>query len=709
MRLGVIRKNIVAAITLVVTAGCGSVSKIRELSYEEFCTMFAKPVTHAEDACRFFPKSESEVHTYAAYVIKRAQSALENLYAIAVDKRTFANTALAFDRLSGDFRNISSALSVLEMVSPDKSIREACHEEVLKLQNFAVDAFMNKKLYAVFKAYIDGAAQHEKLNEEERYFLAEKMREFKREGFHLPDSEFENIKQLHKELAELELKFEENIRADSRTLTVKESELQGCDSHFIAHLERDSQGNVIVPNNWPAFDEVLEHCSVPTTRKCMYTLFSNRAYPANCALLDAIIAKRDALAKKLGFKSYAELNIDDEMVRTPERAEAFLRDLSTKCHGKLLKEIEALRADLPESVQLDEKGRFKPWDIGFAKRFYKKKHFDVDEHELEQYFAVDRAVQGVLDIYQRFLNLEFVFVKPQWAWHDDVQLIEIRDKDTHTLRGYIFLDLYPRAHKYEHFCLSSVVSATQLHDVHGQVTTAPAVACIIANFPRGQGDRPALLKHHDVSTFFHEFGHAMHHVLGSTELVSFSGTSVKLDFVEVPSQLFEEWAFDKEILKTLSCHYQTGQSLPDDLIDRIIALKKFDSGWFVTRQCMLSLLSLAIYQPGERKDVDAIRLQLAQEIMPMVCNDPDIHMQASFGHLIGYGARYYSYMWSKVYAMDLFGSVKNQGLINPEAGKRLVCTVLAKGGSVEPEVLLKDCLGREPRTDAFFSYFGITV
>jgi thimet oligopeptidase len=709
MKLSVSKKNIVAAVALVSTTSCGTVHKKTELSYEEFCSMITKPVTHAEDACRFFPKSKSEVHSYAAFAIERAREVLEKLYAIDAAQRTFANTAFAFDRIQGEFKNICHALSLLEMVSPDKEIRDACHEEVLKLQNFAVDAFLNKKLYNVFKAYADDVAQHEELNNEERYFLSEKMREFTREGFHLPDEQFESVKQLHKELAELELKFEENIRVDSHTLNVKESELQGCDPHFIAHLERDDKGALIVLNNWPAFGEVMEHCTVSATRKRMYTLFSNRAYPANCQILDAIIAKRDDLAKKLGFKSYAELNIDDEMVRTPERAEAFLHDLSTKCRDKLHKEVEALVSDLPEGVHLDKHGRFQPWDIGFAKSSYKKKHFAVDEHELEQYFAVDRAVKGVFDIYQRFLNLEFAFVTPPWSWHEDVQLIEIRDKDIRTLRGYVFLDLYPRPNKYEHFCHSDVVATTQVLDAQGNVTVAPAVACIIANFPRSQGDRPALLKHHDVSTFFHEFGHAMHNVLGSTEMVSFSGTSVKLDFVEVPSQLFEEWAFDKDILKALSCHYKTGQQLPDDLVDRIIALKKFDSGWFVTRQCMLSLLSLEIYKPGAQKNVDAIRQQLAQDIMPMVVHDPDLHMQASFGHLIGYGARYYSYMWAKVYAMDLLGTLKTKGLANPEAGKRLVCAVLAKGGSVEPEVLLKDCLGREPRTDAFFAYLGITV
>lgn len=709
MRCSIKQKKLMFLAAMILVSSCGRSDKSPEISYKEFCSMFTKPVQHAEDACRFFPKTTQDVHRYADYAIQRARTALDELYALNAAQRTFANTALAFDRLCGDFKDISSALAVLEMVSPDKALRDACQEEVLKLQRFAVDAFMNKKLYNAFKEYADGAALHEKLNDEERYFLAEKMREFKREGFHLDDARFDEVKQLHKELAELELKFEENIRSDNRTLSVNPSELAGCNPHFIEHLERDKDGNVIVPNNWPAFDEVMEHCMIESTRKQMYALFSNRAYPANCALLDAIIAKRDLLAHKLGFKSYAELNIDDEMARTPERAEAFLHDLTAKCKGKLHKEIEALRADLPSGVSLDDKGRFKPWDIGFAKRSYKKKHFEVDEHELEQYFAVDRTVKGVLDIYQRFLNLEFVFVQPAWAWHDEVQLIEIRDKDTHTLRGYVFLDLYPREHKYEHFCLVDIVATTQHHDGQGQLRTAPAVACIIANFPRSKGDRPALLKHHDVGTFFHEFGHAMHHVLGSTELVSFSGTSVKRDFVEVPSQLFEEWAFDKEILKNLSCHYQTGKSLSDELVDRVIALKKFDSGWFVTRQCMLSLLSLGVFKQGAKKDIDALRAQLAQEIMPMVLHDPDVHMQASFGHLIGYGARYYSYMWSKVYAMDLFDTVKTQGLVNPEAGKRLVCTVLAKGGSAEPEKLLKDCLGREPRTDAFFTYLGITI
>ncbi len=703
------QKNVMFLATMIFVSSCGRSDKSPEISYKEFCSMFTKPVEHAEDACRFFPKSEAEVHRYASYAIERACTALDELYAIETSKRTFVNTARAFDCLCGDFKDISSALAVLEMISPDKALRDACQEEVLKLQRFAVDAFMNKKLYNAFKVYVEGNAQQEDLNEEEHYFLAEKMREFKREGFHLADAQFDAVKQLHKELAERELKFEENIRSDNRNLLLTEAELAGCNPPFIAHLERDKDGKLIVPNNWPSFDEVMEHCAVEPTRKQMYTLFSNRAYPANCAVLDDIIAKRDELAHKLGFKSYAELNIDDEMARTPERAEAFLNDLTTKCRSKLHQEIEALRADLPSGVLLDAKGRFKPWDIGFAKRSYKKKHFDVDEHELEQYFAVDRTIKGVLDIYQRFLNLEFVFVKPSWTWHDDVQLIEIRDKDTRVLRGYVFLDLYPRDHKYEHFCLVDIVATTQHNDSQGKLRTAPAVACIIANFPRSKGDRPALLKHHDVGTFFHEFGHAMHHVLGSTELVAFSGTSVKRDFVEVPSQLFEEWAFDKEILKNLSCHYATGKQMSDELVERVIALKKFDSGWFVTRQCMLSLLSLAVFKPGAKKDIDALRAQLAQEIMPMVLHDPDVHMQASFGHLIGYGARYYSYMWSKVYALDLFDTVKALGLVNPEAGKRLVGTVLAKGGSADPEKLLKDCLGREPRMDAFFAYLGITV
>lgn len=230
---------------------------------------------------------------------------------------------------------------------------------------------------------------------------------------------------------------------------------------------------------------------------------------------------------------------------------------------------------------------------------------------------------------------------------------------------------------------------------------------MIANFPKSTATKPSLLKRGDVQTFFHEFGHALHALLGRTHTASLAGTNVKRDFVEMPSQMLEEWLTDASILKELSCHYVTGKQLPDELIERILSLKHFDSGSFVQRQLMLSLLALELYKDGEHKDIYALYKELFNRTRHFVAYEPEDHMYASFGHLTGYGAKYYGYMWSKVFALDMFDEIKKQGLLNPVIGKKYVTEVLAKGGSQDPDEMLKNFLGREPNQKAFLRDLGL--
>jgi len=668
-------------------------------------SMEKKNLKTIESVCGLFPQTIADVQAYATQSIHDANRALETVQSLEASTRTFDNTARAVDILQHQFSVVQSAIAVLEQVHPDEAFRKICHEQVEKLSAFAVDAFANKKLYQAFKEYVEGNAIKEALNDVQRYYLSEVMRDFKRQGLHLPDEKFKAVQSLKKEVIKVALAFEENISTDVSAVHIAEKSLAGCDTTFIANLERDEQGNVVLRCDYPTVMEVREHCTCEETRKQLSRAFNNRAYPANMTLLDTVIALRDELAKQLGFASYAALELDAEMVQTPARAETFIKDLAAKARVKMDQEFAALKADLPAGVTLDSKGRFKPWDLDFIKTYYKKKYLDIDEHMLGAYFPVEHTLQCVFDIYQRFLSLNFKIVKPSWLWHEDVQLIEVRERESGVVRGYVFLDLYPRLNKYSHACHWGVSTSLRTQVLHEREVT-PSVAVVIANFPKKTKDRPALLKHRDVETFFHEFGHAMHYVLGGTELASLSGTAVKLDFVEVPSQIFEEWMFDKQLLKELSHHYQTGKPLPDDVIDRMLALQKFDSGWFVVRQCVLSLMSLEFYKSGAKKDTDALNQQLTETYLPHVMFDPHTHMQTSFGHLTGYGARYYSYMWSKVFALDLFSVVKQQGLVNPAAGKVFVEKILSKGGSVDPNILLEDYLGRKPSQQAFLEFIG---
>ena len=372
---------------------------------------------------------------------------------------------------------------------------------------------------------------------------------------------------------------------------------------------------------------------------------------------------------------------------------------------------------MPETTSLTQDGKMKTWDYRYITNSYKKKNFNLDENVIAQYFPADNTIEQLLKIYEVFMDLTFKPVDIHGLWSDQVKSIAVYSKENDQLLGYLLLDLYPRPNKFSHACQSTIIPAIR--------NNGPSLSVVVANFPppfvlsspaksktktgvsKDISDKPALLKLNDVETFFHELGHALHAILGATHIASFSGTNVKTDFVEMPSQMLEEWVSDKEILKRISQHYQTGQPMPDELIDKILALKHFATGAFLQRQCYLSLLDLEYFKEGKDKNPKKIYNQLADKLRKNTYYDPDDNMFASFGHLCGYGAKYYSYMWAKVFAIDMFSEIKKHGLLNPKIGKKYIETVIGKGGSKDPKELLRKFLGREPSHQAFFEYMGM--
>ena len=686
---------------------CKKDSKSKDtMNSEVYQHIVEHPIDRPEDLSLFFPRTSDEIRTYTGASMKLARQELDAILSIKPIERTFDNTARALDQSQSYFSRMASVMQLLSMTSPDKEIREASHQAAVMLNQFAVETYTSALLYKAFNDYLENQGQTERLNGQERYFLQETMKDFKREGLNLPEDQLNEVKKLKKEITHLSFDFEKNIASDKSSMLVEVKDLAGVDEHFVNNLTQEA-GKYLLKCDYPTCEEVMNNCHVGETRKAFYLLFNNRACPQNVELLQEIIAKRDELAKKLSFESFAALNIDSEMARTPARVQSFLDDLLQKSSNKMTQEFDLLRNNIPDGIELDEQQRINPWDYSYIKSNYKKKHFNIDERVLAEYFPVQKALEGMFAIYQNFLGLEFKVVTPDWTWHDEVQLIQIYDKETHKLRGYLFLDLYPRDDKYSHACYLPLV-APQLRKnlLTGEIENIPSVGVVIANLPRASKERPALFKHHDVETFFHEFGHAMHGYLGRTELATFAGTAVKRDFVELPSQMFEEWMFDKEALRGVSSHYKTGESLPDDLLDKKIALKRFDSGYFVQRQCWLALLSLNYYLAGAQKDTDALTRFFHEKYFKDIRFEPQAHFQASFGHLMGYGACYYSYLWSKVFALDIFDAIKTHGL-DESIGRKFVKTILSRGGSVDPNILLKDFLGREPQADAFMKDLGL--
>ena len=656
-----------------------------------------------EDVVKLFPRDRAAIEAKTNKAIEQATKDLAVIIALQDSERTFENTVRALDILGAQFHGVGTILHTLEMVSPDADLRTAAHEAILKLQEFAVNNLGNNiALYKAFKAYVEGTMSSEDLNQEERTYVKEAMKGFKKSGLDLPEHEQENLKKLKKELGILELQFDTNINADNRTITVTRDGLAGLSDEFIAG-KKSGDNAYSLGVDYPTYTQVMENCSVEATRKNLWLAFGNRAHPANKPILDNVISLRNTIAQILGFKSYADLDIDDEMAENPENVEKFLEDLILRAQPKVKKELDELKKNLPDGVTLVD-GKFKPWDLTYTKTQYKKKYFDIDERAISEYFPMEKTIQELLDIYEQFLNITFkqIPIEPIAFWHPDVKFVAVYSKENNLI-GYLLLDLYPRDNKYSHACQIDIVPA--LRTKQGELY--PAVAVVLANFPKPGADKPALLQRNDVITFFHEFGHAIHSLLGATQMIGFSGTHVKTDFVEMPSQMLEEWMWSPEIIKKVSSHFQTGEPLSDEVIQKIRTLKNFDSGYWVQRQLSFALLSLEYYLAGEHKDTHAIKQKIFERLNPHVVFIPEDNFESSFGHLMGYGAKYYGYLWSKVFALDLFDYIQQYGLLNADIGTRYVQEILSKGGSLEPQVLLKNFLGREPKSDAFFADLGL--
>ena len=660
-------------------------------------------VQSVADACLVYPQTVEEIAQRVAVAKERIKQIVADIIATPQDQQNKITMIHQLDRLDG----CTSELGVLEFVQhvySDEAMRQKASELSTELRDFYTDMVeMNVDLYKAFKMYYEGNAVAETLLPEERYFLDDLMKDFKRSGLDLPEADRLKVAELQKKINKVGQDFSCNISDDATTITATKDELEGVAPEFIASLKTNDQGLFILPTDYPTQNMIMNYCSVQETRKKFSKAFKNRAYPKNKRVLEEILSLRDELAKLLGFESFADLDLDDQMIKSAAHAWEFENNLEKKTIEKSLQEFKTLTAQLPHGVTLSPDGKMYPWDGGFISTHFKKEKYDIDERVLAEYFPMEKTIAGLIHIYEQFFSLIITKVQPTHTWHSDVQLLQIADVHTKQVLGYVFLDMFPREKKYGHAAQFSGVTAYQSADG----LRYPGVVAVVCNFTKPTETKPSLLKYDEVNTFFHEFGHALHSVLGATRLASQAGTNVKSDFVELPSQMLENWLENKDIVKNLSCHYQTGEHMPESLLDKKLELLKFGVGMQAVSQVLYAMVSLEYYGKGATKDTDAIWKKYFERLMPYSLYDTDTHMQYSFGHLFGYSAKYYGYMWSDVLGQDVFAQIEKQGLLNPEAGKKYVDCILGKGGSKDPNELLVDFLGRQPNSDAFFKKMGL--
>ncbi|KAG5501920.1 hypothetical protein JKF63_04190 [Porcisia hertigi] len=676
-------------------------------------------VSTVQRCAALFPKTVEGCESVVKAAKQRAEQSLSKIYGVAAADRTFNNTAKPVDIAETELDVSTSLLSVISSVSPSKEVRDEATKCVVELEKFSIDCFAsNRQLYSALKDVHDAPtykAEYENgtAPREYSYWIEEKLAEYRRKGMELPEKEFHRVVQLQKELASLCTDFQHNISEDKTEMHFTADALKGVPESVLSALQRTETNEFTLKMDYPTYFGVMRSCEVASTRKAMLRAFTNRAYPVNDKVLKDIIEKRHQLATILGYPSFAHLYISDKMAKTPETAQKFVDSLIPKLQKKWAAEADLLKKHLHPSCTLSPTGDIKDYDVSFMINLTKKTLLNFSETEIQEYFPMDVTVKALFDIYQAFFDVTFLQVKNgEELWHKDAMTLEVKDNKGGSTLGYIILDLFPREGKYSHACCHPVVPPVLCGE--DEKNFSPALVVVLANFPAATAERPALLLHDDVQTFFHEFGHAIHCLMGKTRMATFAGTNVKRDFVELPSQMLEEWLWDPEILQKITSHYKTKESLPRPLIDAKLASKNTFSGRDTLRQLQFATYSLGIFglpfstQPQDNLNTTQLFYDVESRVMPGVNYEHDTHFESAFGHLTGYGAGYYGYMWSKVFALDLFEYIRSHnGLLDPKMGSRYVDCIIGVGGSQDPNDMLVKFLGREPNDHAFLRSIGV--
>jgi len=589
--------------------------------------------------------------------------------------------------------HFSNALGVplfLKYVSPDAEVRKAADEVETRVQKFLVDIFTREDLY---KAVLFSQKHLTGLSETETELLNDTLFHFTKNGLALEPALRKVFVAQKKRLIECEAEFSKNLLEENTILDFSQAELDGLSEDFIHSLKVTQDGKYQVTLSYPHVTAFMENVKSSEARKRLSFHFNTRGGKRNKELLGEAAQIRHQIAQMLGFKNHAELVLSRRMAGAPERVKTFLEDLL----NRLRPLGEAERAELLNFKKeiFNDSSPLVSFEWRYLHNQLLKKKYDFDPRLVQEYFPTDKVISGMLEIYQTLLGVNFKKDKNPLTWHPSVEKFEVWRENK--LVSHFYMDLFPREGKYGHAAAFTLVTAFEVPKEGYQ----NPFSAIVANFSPSTKDKPSLLTHLEVETLFHEFGHIMHQILTRAKWPSYSGTGVKTDFVEAPSQMFENWVWQKEILKKLSSHYlRPTESLPDLLIDKMIASKNFNSGLHYLRQLTFAFVDLDLHTQ-EKASSSQIYEKRMKDIFGIPILDGTFP-QSSFGHLMGgYDAGYYGYLWAEVFAQDLFTRFENEGLLNPKTGESYRRWILEPGGEKPPLELMRGFLGREPNAEAF--------
>lgn len=582
--------------------------------------------------------------------------------------------------------NVSSIAGLYEYVHPKKAVRTESIDCRQQLNNLLSDFMLSKPLHEALKTI-----PKDVLDAHGQRYLEHMLREFKRSGADLDKTVRARIHLLREQILKAGQEYSLNIREDRRVIHVSVEELAGLPDDYLKNKVEDGKDVVAISTDYPDYQPVMQYAESNELRLRLLKVFLSRARDKNTQALAVLLEKRHELAALLGYDNYAQYAMEYQMAGHPDRVESFINQInqlalerSNRDYGVLL---ETLRQSEPDADTVGS------WQQYYLANTVRQKRFSLDRKEVRNYFRYQRVKRGIFTLVQDLFGIRVRRADSSvQTWHEDVEVYDVYDGEKQL--GRFFLDMHPRDDKYQHaahFGIRTGVQGRQLPQ-----------AALVCNFP-ADPDHPdgALMEHRQVETFLHEFGHLLHSMLGGQQYWSlFSGIATEHDFVEAPSQMLEEWIWDADTLQTFA-HNDKGEVIPSDMVLKMNNARDFGRGLWVRNQMFYASLALHYYTAEpDAIDLQADMVALQNRYSPFKYVE-DTYFYASFGHLYGYAASYYTYMWSLVIATDMFSEFERHGLRNKEVAQRYRRTVLEPGGTHDAAVLIRNFLGRDYSTEAF--------
>ncbi|MGD1072579.1 MAG: M3 family metallopeptidase [Bryobacteraceae bacterium] len=640
-------------------------------------------------------------------LIGQAQQRIDDIVA-DTSRRTFENTMLALERAT---ENLDYALSVvrhLESVATTPELRAAWNVAEPEASAFYSQIPLNDGLWKQLQAYA-GTPEAKALTGTRLRFLTKTLDSFRRHGAELDPAGKKRLAEIDIELTRITTKFSENVLDSTNAFEMvvsEEAQLAGLPPSALAAARQSAASKGV--EGWrftlqaPSYIPIVTYLDDREIRERVYRAFSARATEPerdNRPIIVRILELRREKARLLGFPDFADFVLHDRMAHRGERAVTFLEELKARTDPFFARENAALEAFAGRKIE--------PWDISYYAEKQRRALYEFDEEELRPYFPAERVVDGMFSIVERLYGIQVKLRGNVPVWHPDVRYYEVHDRDG-LLLGAFYADWYPRETKRDGAWMEGFITGV---DTQGRFE--PHVGCVCGNLTPPIGDKPALLTHREVETIFHEFGHLLHHVLSRVEVKSLAGTAVAWDFVELPSQIMENWCWERDALELFARHYLTGDAIPEELFRKMVRARTYRGANVQMRQLGFGLTDLKLhreYDPALDGDVMQYARNILQQFTPAQLPE-NYAMIAGFTHLfsspVGYGAAYYSYKWAEVLDADAFTRFRDEGIFSAEVGASFRENILSKGDSEDPAELYKRFMGRDPDPNALLVRSGL--